>query len=170
MRQQQISKAAEKAQKKVGGRDPHAESKQRVQKVSDAIASPFFLAFSRMLILVGQVIQTVSAWLENCPCHSRNQDLAAAVKNSWWLRMKVWAGDCGKEVSAGTVICPLRGCLAPFLAAGRLNAFLDELLDVANSHVIRAAVGLNGPDKKLLAQNFNAAKGRLVTFLSLIHI
>ena len=72
--------------------------------------------------------------------------------------MKVLAGDCGKDVSAGTVICPLRGCLAPFLAAGRLNAFLDELLDVANSHVIKAAVGLDGPDKKLLAQNFNAAK------------
>ena len=76
MRQQQ--KAADKAQKKVGGRDPHAESKQRVQQVSDAIASPFFWAFSRMLIMVGQVIQTVSAWLESCPCHSESQELTAA--------------------------------------------------------------------------------------------
>ena len=119
-----------------------------------------------MLILVGQVIQTVSAWLESCPCHSQNQDLPAALKSTWWLRMKVLAGDCGKA-SAGTVICPLRGCLAPFLAAGRLNAFLDELLDVANTHVIRAAVSLDAPDKKLLAQNFNAAKGRLITFFKI---
>ena len=132
MRQKQVS---EKAQKKVGGRDPHAESKKKVQQVSDAIASSFFWAFSRMLILVGQVIQTVSAWLESCPCHSQNQDLAAALKSTWWLRMKVLAGDCGTG-SAGAVTCPLRGCLAPFLAAGRLNAFLHELLDVANIHVM----------------------------------
>ena len=92
-----------------------------VKKVCDATASPFLWAFSMMLILVGQVIQTVSAWLESCPCHSQSHELTAALKSSWWLRMKLLSGDCGREGSR--TVSPLRGCLAPFLAAGRLHIF-----------------------------------------------
>ncbi len=51
----------------------------------------------------------------------------------------------------------MRGCLTPFMAVGRLQEFLDELMSAAYGHVCVASVGLDGSEVKALAEKFNAA-------------
>jgi len=159
-------------------KNQHAEAKTRFKKVSAAIASDFFWAYASIVALIGKTIQHVDAWFESCPCHTEMGDLlhsfrsdvaAETTRSSWFIRQKILAGDCNKTAAGNTVICPLRGCLAPFLAAGELESYLIELMAIADSSVIMicATFALDEHEKKDLALEFSSARTAVLTFLKL---
>ena len=70
-------------------------------------------------------------WAEGCACHPFSSDMQATqhVREAK-LRAEI---SCPKEVAC---TCPMMGCQAPFLVAGKLDSVRDNLLSTGFNDII----------------------------------
>jgi len=73
-----------------------------------------------LVVLVDKVLNEMSAWCEQCPCHAHVQS-----KYRDHIPVQVARSECGDSATAG-LPCPLRGCRAPEVADGELLRQLDK--------------------------------------------
>ena len=147
--------------------EQHDKELVKGQKLSSLIQSPFFWAFGLQLQLLGKVVTSVDDFFDSCMCHSRLNEIVGnfGVRGSWWMRNKALAGDCNRE--QGRSICPLRGCVAPLLAAGIVDEFLQLLLKKAYNELLVVYKDLDPSEWKILVSNFNAGKSHLILWFQM---
>jgi len=149
-----------------------SEDRERLDRTCTAISSSFFWCFAYLIALLGDVLDAMDGFFDSCMCHSYTDYLLEGVirKTTYWFRQKALQGDTGQRVKGKNTICPMRGCIAPLLAAGKLSEFIRRLLDIAYSRLLWVKDWLGGdvePQWKLLVADFNAAKAHLVLWFSM---
>ena len=84
-----------------------------VRAIDDAVTSPVFWGYVRMLASLTNMVSAALTWCEACPCdgHLKFRELPSDIRKQW-------------------AKCPLRGCRGPELAAGE---FLNVLRRVSSS-------------------------------------
>ena len=123
-----------------------------------------------MISLFGEVLQAMDGFFDSCPCHSNLSALEDGIgcNHSWWTRQTQLRTDCRRNpTDRKTVHCPMRGCVAPLLAAGQLDKFLGRVLEVAYGRLLTVRDSLMQDDDtlwKLLVADFNSAKAHLTIY------
>lgn len=102
--------------------------------LNEAIRSPFFWSYARMLLHVSETSETLSKWAESCWYHS--------------------AACNYKE-------CPFKGARAPELASGAHKHLLRDFQLSADWHIHNLSAGLTPDEAQRLATDHHAAMARL---------
>jgi hypothetical protein len=132
--------------------------------VTKAITSDFLWAYVAMMLLLGEVLVSMTALAESCVCHS-SPDLSTfgtdlASKSKHYRRRKAKQQDSGKE------ICPNSGKRAPEFAAGRAIEYLHHLMSLCEGKVLEHASRLNTSERSKLLRDFNRGRSHLVMFIT----
>ena len=123
-----------------------------------------FKAYMDMILEINLVLESLSAWAEQCPCHTELQEQYRGATPIGVLRE-----ECGALADhLDDLACPLRSCRAPELAAGSLPQHLDTVCDNSFSRFIGKWGGIVSPEKfGPILIDFNKAKAHLHYILSL---
>lgn len=118
--------------------------------VNEAIGSHMFWAYLRMVDIIGEVLQAISAWAELCPCHGESPQLKGPQRHS----------VSGLRRHIGGPACPLASRRAPECAGGALRDILSRLLRVGNSVLILdpAVARCREEDKQVVLSDFGLAR------------
>ena len=122
----------------------------------EAIRSPSFWGYMRMLDQVAEVMLELSAWAEGCPCHSCDAQFQGCTRHQ---RATVFRRTFDVDG------CPLRTMRAPELASGIMKPLLGRLLTSVNTTlVLDPAISVLPPDTRASVLQDFAALRRHITF------
>ena len=114
--------------------DAQADSKgvrAHLANANEAITSPFFWAYLKMLKIIGDLMLHMHHWFESCPCHGKykfgSKGGHAAARSAWHQRF-------GKLVKVNQ--CPLVGRRAPEVAVGAVDELLAEISRMSSAHIL----------------------------------
>ena len=133
-----------------------------IPSVTEAIKSPFVWAYAAMVLLLGEVVVSMTALAESCVCHS-SPDLnmfEKGAKSKDYFRRKAKQFDSGEE------ICPNSGKQAPAFAAGRAIEYLEHLLNLCEGKVLEHASLLDASEQSKLLRDFSKGRSHLIMFIS----
>ena len=128
-----------------------------------AILNPVFWGYLKMLSTIGVLVEHLFHWVESCPCHSK---LQLGEFRSW----KASRAAFGRlsDIHAKIKSCPLRGCRAPELAVGAMQAFLLEISRVSTSHILATtAPDLSRDARAMILREFDLIKFSLIQILQM---
>ena len=106
------------------GEDLHGSSALDEFNASDItplLSNMRFKCYIDMVLRLNDVLESFSAWAEQCPCHGHLQEQYKGNTPAAILRTE--CGQASGELA--DLSCPLRSCRAPELADGALYAHLD---------------------------------------------
>ena len=106
----------------IGG-DVEVRDGWQPQTVTCVLQDVYFHAYLDMVLLLDEVMQGMTAWAEQCPCHRHVQEQYRTHVPVAAARAEF--GEAGTSLVSG-LACPMRGCNAPDLAAGTLFDQLDS--------------------------------------------
>ena len=149
------------------------DSEFNVDGVTQAVHSKWFWSYLEMCSEVVSVLFKLSAWAEDCPCHSnffKVKHLKSAKHRSMELARlfkKLIRSDVQGDLSAMWEYCPNRGKRAVELACGKIGDVINELFEQATSIVVVMCRGLSEEDVQSLLQGFSEARAMLVAVFTL---
>ena len=125
-----------------------------------------------MLLGLQSIIDGIMWWAEGCPCHSERQcaaqhhQLPAGLGVSSWVRRgreaRIFTRELGPRAAARTSWphCPMNGKRAPELAAGALDAVLEELRWQSEAAILEVAghTGAEPEDVQRVMQDWGAGR------------
>ena len=95
----------------------------QLQTATCFLQDVYFHAYLDMVLLLDEVMQGMTAWAEQCPCHRHVQEQYRTHVPVAAARAEF--GEAGTFLVSG-LACPMRGCNAPDLSAGTLFDQLDS--------------------------------------------
>eukprot|EP00969_Alexandrium_andersonii_P371459 15479556-Alexandrium_andersonii.AAC.1 len=143
--------------------------------ITEACKSALFWEFSRMVLYLQAMTDHLLSWAEGCVCHSHiTGDTSEVVvgrrsvhKMSKDTRERLFQRCAGgKEFVGMHSVCPCRGCRAPELAAGALQALFDRICTCLTADMLQSLRGrLDMSDMNKLTADFEAGKAHMQTVL-----
>ena len=126
--------------------------------ITEVVKSAWFLAYTRMVVLLGETVEALTAWAERCPCH----DSVQRKEGEKPLPVSVLRAECGVELASQmtTLSCPMRGCRAAEVACGQVFRVLDEawrhsLVEL----LLKCRRGLKADEWSQIVHEFEVGKG-----------
>ena len=129
-----------------GGQDGDMKS-LKVADITFALGSPYWLAYSHMLLNLHEVANRVSSWGSGCPCHGWLRTKASAgpgAENDWDIFLRGTLKDHSLPLhgDGADFACPMAGKRAPELASGSLTQILQTCADSKKPDVLINAADL----------------------------
>ena len=121
-------------------------------------------AYGKMLMSAAAIVSELDSYLNSCVCH-RAKDVKASGQ-SWYKRCRAFTHETTSFQSEPTLTrdgdlqtkhCPLKGCLAPYLAAGAHKEIVEEFKAMAMSQVVLLTEGLDPEDRSKILLDFEKA-------------
>ena len=126
--------------------------------ITEVVGSKWFRAYTSMLLMLGELVESLVAWAERCPCHQHVQ----SAHGHHPIPMDVLRSECGPERAAQmrTLSCPFRGCRAPEMACGEVLSVLESAWKDSLAHLTLECKHLLAPSEwSSILQDFEAGKG-----------
>ena len=115
-----------------------------------------------MLLAVEEVLSALRAWSLSCPCHTFSFE-------SKFLRSRATERAFRRTRESGLHVgCPMKGCRAPEMAAGRLLAFASLQARLEQTELLSVAVVLSEEDRSAVMGDWSAAETVIHYELNLI--
>ena len=141
--------------KLAGTREQHetAGGSIRLNIVDLGITGPMFWAYARMVDRLGEALNKLALWSEQCPCHSDSCELQGADRHR----------VSGLRARVGMDVCPMSTRRAPEAAAGALNALVAKVWRIVNSEIAidPATLRCKPEDRVLLLADLARARSHI---------
>ena len=125
--------------KKRNDQSDDADAKQRtaVEAIREVIANKLFFVFNVVFLELLCVLAHIDHWMEGCICHPAEFDETITRAK----RRRLYHIESGQRARAK---CPLGGCRADELAAGKMEELLNKAFEMVPAAIVRKCVGLPG--------------------------
>ena len=129
------------------------------QEITAALADVDFPAYLELTLAIEEVTLLLQNWSRRCPCHDyllrRTQNRKAARKLMSLHYKGLWQE------------CPLSGCWAPELAAGKISKVMASVWDSCESKMLKSlrVVAMSESSRSQLLADFRSARVHISTII-----
>ncbi len=137
-----------------------------VDAISRVLSDPFFRGYLELVVTLNGVLESMSAWMEQCPCHEHLQQMyrdhvpQAVLRSEFGVAAAATGGG-------GGLSCPVRGCRAPELAAGALSTLLGTTFSNALGELAAVRGGMTEAEWACLLSEWARARAHISYVLTL---
>ena len=131
--------------------DDAVQGESDLRSVGDAVHSPSFWGYLKMLLMSSQVLDHIEHWFEGCACHYVSKGVQEGNQTFFRTRSP----------------CFMSGRRAPELAAGALGTLISKHVDSAKSRLALVLGGLPEEASQFILQDWSTSSARLSAFLQL---
>ena len=116
----------------------------------------FFVVYAKMFMMFGDEVDLMQFWFESCVCHGSN----VAGIFSDWLTKRLRVRD------TEWVRCVMKGRRAPELAAGKVDEFITQLMELFEFEAVELASILEPAPRDKVVSAWHTAKAHLIYIIT----
>ncbi len=132
-----------------------------VSRLDEAITSPFFWAFAKLICFVTGVLEDLKAFVVSCTCHSAGgADEEGQSGLGLFRKQRAASKTLGRP-------CPFKGRNAAGLAAGVHVEILQRSVQLYHVFLLESTIGCTERDREALLHDWHAASQQLKFVLEL---